>query len=313
MNELFLYGILNSVFILAVSPLFMGIIKKVKAAAGGRRGPPLMQQYYTLGKLFRKENLVSSDSSWITRATPYFNIAAIVTAALCVPLLFAPSDTTILGNFILLIYLLALAKFFMALSGLDAGSTFGGMGSSREMSISAVVEPVIIIIFLALAFVFKTFNMFDIFKESATRGIFSIEPGLILLALALFVMLIAETSRIPVDNPETHLELTMIHEGMLLENSGSNLALMEISHGVKQTIFMALLINIFLPFGFSLQFTLASIALAAVFFLAKGASLAVVVALFESSIAKSRLFRLPTLMMIPFFLSFLTIIIEVFS
>ena len=310
--EFILYLLINTAVVLAIAPLFISLIKKVKAWTQGRRGPPLFQTYFMLAKLVKKEVIYSPHSSWIMRVTPVVNIAAILVAALFVPLVFVPSPVGGIGNIILLLYLLALAKFFMALAGLDAGSSFGGMGSSREMSISAIIEPTTIIVFAALVFVFKTLNIFEMFTLSEAAGTLS-TPTLILIGISLFIILIVETSRIPVDNPETHLELTMIHEGMILEQSGSNLALMELSAAVKLTFLMALLINLIVPFGLATTLSAAGLLLALVLFLLKGSILAGVIGLFESSMAKMRFFRLPSLFAMAFFFSTLIIIIEVFS
>ncbi len=311
-----MYAAINIGLALIISPFFMGLIKKVKALCQRRKGPSLLQPYWNLLKLFKKEVIVSKDSSWITRTTPYINIAVMLVAVLFVPFVFVPDTTSatlsVFGNVILLLYLFALAKFFMALTGLDAGSTFGGMGSSREMAFSAILEPVTITVFLALAFIFKTANLFSIFKEISLTGLLSINPQLILLAASFFIILIGETSRIPVDNPETHLELTMIHEAMLLEQSGKNLALMELSNAIKQTILMAIFLNVFLPAGPATQLAPVLIIAAVAIFLVKGIVLSIFIGLFESYFAKLRLFRLPVFFVIPFFLAFLTIIVEVF-
>ena len=307
-----LYLILNTAAVLLVAPLFVSIIKKVKAWAQGRSGPSVFQTYFTLAKLLKKETVYSSHSSWVMRVTPYVSIAAVLVAALFVPLVFVPEPVGGIGNIILLLYLLALARFFMALSGLDAGSSFGGMGSSREMSISAIIEPTTIIVFAALVFVFKSLNVFDMFAASAAAGA-PATPTLILLGISLFIILVVETSRIPVDNPETHLELTMIHEGMILEQSGKNLALMELSAAVKLTLLMALLINLIVPFGLTTTLAFGAIAVAAVLFILKATVLAGIIGLFESSMAKMRFFRLPSLFAMAFFFSTLIIIIEVFA
>ncbi|WP_321507197.1 NADH-quinone oxidoreductase subunit H [uncultured Methanoregula sp.] len=313
MNGMFiLYLVLNTLVVVAVAPLFVSLVKKVKARTQGRSGPCVFQTYYTLAKLLKKEVIYSPNSSRIMRVTPVVNIAALLVAALFVPLVFVPEPVGGIGNIILFLYLLAFAKFFMALAGLDAGSSFGGMGSSREMSISAIIEPTTIIVFAALVFVFKSLNIFDMFSISAAAGTVN-TPVLILLGISLFIILIVETSRIPVDNPETHLELTMIHEGMLLDQSGRNLALMELSSAVKLTLLMALLINLIVPFGLMTTFTLAGLVMAAALFVVKGSILAGIIGLFESSMAKMRFFRLPSLFAMAFFFSTLIIIIEVFA
>ncbi len=310
--DFILYLAINTAFVLATAPLFISLIKKVKAWTQGRQGPSVFQTYYTIAKLFKKEVIYASCSTRIMRITPLVNIAAMLVAALFVPLVFVPEPLGGIGNIILFLYLLALAKFFMALAGLDAGSSFGGMGSSREMSISAIIEPTTIIVFAALAFVFKTLNIFDMFAISAASGTIT-TPVLILIGISLFIILIVETSRIPVDNPETHLELTMIHEGMILEQSGRNLALMELSAAIKLTLLMALLVNLILPFGLATTLGVTGLLVAAVLFVVKGAVLSGIIGLFESSMAKMRFFQLPSLFAMAFFFSTLIIIIEVFA
>ena len=307
-----LYLIINTIVVLATAPLFISLIKKVKARTQGRQGPSVFQTYYTIARLLKKEVIYASASSRIMRVTPLVNIAAMLVAALFVPLVFVPEPAGGIGNIILFLYLLALARFFMALAGLDAGSSFGGMGSSREMSISAIIEPTTIIVFAALAFVFKTLNIFEMFAHSAASGTIT-TPILILIGISLFIILIVETSRIPVDNPETHLELTMIHEGMILEQSGRNLALMELSAAVKLTLLMALLVNLIMPFGLATTLTLTGILIAAVLFVVKCSVLSGIIGLFESSMAKMRFFQLPSLFAMAFFFSTLIIIIEVFA
>ncbi len=309
---LLLYGILNVLFVLLVSPLFISLIKKVKAHAQGRKGPSLLQTYRNLAKLFKKETVYSQNSSWIMRATPLINIAALLVASLFVPMIIIPEPTDLVGNIILFLYLLALAKFFMALGGLDAGSTFGGMGSSREMAISALIEPVIMVVFAALAFAFHTVNIPDMFIGALNASVL-VDPVLILISISLFIIIIVESSRVPVDNPETHLELTMVHEAMILEQSGKNLAMMELSSAMKQLLLMGVLINVLIPWGLTADFSATSILISLGAFLVKAVVLAVIIGLFESSCAKSRFFRLPGLFVIALFLSIVTLIIEVFA
>lgn len=304
-----IYFFINTLFVLLVSPLFIGLIKKVKAYMQGRRGPRLLQIYFNLFKLFKKETVVSLNSSFITVISPYINIIFMLAASLCVPLVFIPEANFGFGNVILFLYLMVTAKFFMALGGLDAGSSFGGMGSSREMTISAIFEPVVIIVVSALAFVLNTFNIHQMFTATLGGSVLT-NATLILTAAALFIILITETSRIPVDNPETHLELTMVHEAMILESSGPNLALMELSHAVKQTLLMALLINILVPWGLAADLTPLSWLTGILAFLVKGSILAVIVGVFESITAKSRLFGLRTFFILAFALAFVTIVFE---
>ena len=311
-NDLIFTTIINVSLILIISPFYMGLVKKIKALCQGRKGPPLMQPYYNLAKLLKKERVYSKNSSAIMRVTPYINIAAIITAAFFVPVACLTNPTGGIGNIILFLYLLALAKFFMALAGLDAGSTFGGMSSSREMSISSIIEPITIVVFAAMVYTLHTLNFYDMFMQTAGMQPF-FQPALILISIPLFIVLIVETARVPVDNPETHLELTMVHEGMILEYSGRDLALMEFSNSIKQTLFMAVLINTILPLGLTNELTIPSILFAVSIFLLKGAILAIIVGIFESSTAKMRLFALPSLFAIAFFFSILTVCLEVFA
>jgi formate hydrogenlyase subunit 4 len=307
-----LYLVINTLVVVAIAPLFVSLIKKVKAWTQGRMGPSVFQTYFTLIKLLKKEVIYSPNSSRIMRATPLVTLAVTLVAALFVPLIFVPEPFGGIGNIILFLYLLALARFFMALAGLDAGSSFGGMGSSREMSIAAIIEPTTIIVFAALAFVFKTLNIFEMVSLTAANGSLA-TPTLILIGISLFIILIVETSRIPVDNPETHLELTMIHEGMVLEQSGRNLALMELAAAVKMTVLMGLLLNLMVPVFLTTSLAPAGLILGLIVFTVKGSILAGIIGIFESSMAKNRFFQLPSLFAMAFFFSTLIIIIEVFS
>ena len=313
MIEQLTYVALNTLVFLLVSPLFVSLVKKVKAWCQGRRGPPLLQGYYNLAKLLRKEVVYSSTSSWVMRFTPYLSMSVLAVASLAVPLVLVPGDLWGLGNVILLIYALALAKFFMALSGLDAGSTFGGMGASREMSLSAVFEPVVIMVFAALSYLLHTSDVPQMLGLGIGAPLILIHPTLILLLISLFIILIVETARVPVDNPETHLELTMIHEAMILEQSGRNLALMEYSYALKNTLFIALLVNLAFPWGLTTELSLVPICVGVALFLAKGVLASLLIGLVESSLAKYRLFRMPSMFTVVLFFSFLTIILEVFS
>lgn len=313
MNASFIiFALLNTGFVLLVSPLFMSLIKKVKAYAQGRKGPRLLQSYSDLHKLMQKEVVYSPNSSGIMRVTPYINLAVLLVATLFVPIVFIPEAPAGIGNIIVFLYLLAIERFFMALCGLDAGSTFGGMGSSRLMSLSAVIEPTMVIAFAALAYVLKTVNFHEMFAITAGSQIPG-SPTLILISISLFIIIIVETGRLPVDNPATHLELTMINEAMILEQSGRNLALIELTHAVKQIILMAVLINILAPWGLAVKLTFAGLVISCFYFLVKASLLAGLIGLFESSLAKMRLFRLPAFYMMAFFFSALTILMEAFK
>jgi formate hydrogenlyase subunit 4 len=306
------YIIVNTFFVLLVSPFLAGLVRKVKAVTQGRRGIPLLQNYFLLAKLLKKETLYAASASFVTRVTPLLSLTFIMVASLAVPLVFIPGPIAGLGNVILFLYLLVAAKFFMALAALDAGSTFGGMGSSREMAISAVIEPGVILVVGAAAFTLHTLDIPTMFTEAASLSPFG-NAALLLISISLFIVLVTETSRIPVDNPETHLELTMVHEAMLLEYTGPNLALMEASHAVKQTLLMGLVINLLFPLGIASMLTPAGLLVGAAAFFGKAVVLAVIIGVFESLTAKWRLFSLPKLFVLAYSLAFLTIVIELLA
>ncbi len=312
MNFIF-YALINIILVLLIAPFYMGLIKKVKALAQGRKGPGFFQQYYNLIKLLKKEVVYSTTSSFIMRLSPFLNVVILLVAVLLVPLIYAPVGGIEFASLILLLYILALAKIFMVLGGLDAGSTFGGMGSSREMTISSIIEPVIIIVFATLVFIFKTTNISSIFLAvSSNYAMLLGHPALILVAVSFFILYLAETSRVPVDNPETHLELTMVHEAMILEQAGPNLALMELAAAIKQLILIAIFVNIFLPFGVTTSLTAMALLAAFVAFFVKGSLFAILTGIVESSLVKLRLFKLPNLFFIGFILSFVAVLVEVF-
>ncbi len=310
--NMILYTVLNTAFIFLFAPLIVSLIKKVKAMCQGRRGTPLLQTYFQLFKLFKKEIIYSDNSSFIMRISPYLSIAFLLVASIFIPVVFIPAQESGFGNIILFLYLMVCARFIMALGGLDAGSAFGGMGSSREMTIASIIEPTTLMACAAMAFILKTTNITEMFGTVIDGSILQY-PTLFLVACSLFIILIVETARVPVDNPETHLELTMVHEAMILEQSGPKLALMELSYGIKQLILMALLINILFPWGMATDATVAGILISIASFIIKALILAVVMGVFESFFAKIRFFRLPDFFMIAFFLSFATIVFELLS
>lgn len=298
---------LQALLLLALAPLVTGMIRTFKARMQGRKGPSIFQPYRDLHKLFYKSSVVSKDSSWVSTITPYVCISAVTIAALLVPVICARAYGFI-GDLILLVYLLAVVKFFTALAALDAGSTFGGMGSSREMFISSIVEPTMLLSIFAMALVTGTTDLGGISRQVASTGLELVEPSLFLAAAAFFIATLAENSRVPVDNPATHLELTMIHEAMMLEYSGKRLALMEYSSMVKLLIFLTLLANVFFPWGIALTASPVELFVGLVAYLIKIVCLVLVIVLIESSMAKSRLFRLPNLLTVAFTLSLLAVV-----
>lgn len=291
---------------LAVAPGIVGLIRKVKARFQCRRGASLSQPYADLAKLFRKQPVVSSTASWIFTATPYIVFASTMAAGLLVPVFISQVPLNFAGNIIALVYLLALGLFFLILAGLDAGSTFGGMGGSRESIIASLTEPAMIMAIFAIALTTGSTNLSTIVHKTALLEGIATDPSPHLMALAaLFIVAIAETGRVPVDNPATHLELTMIHEAMVLEYSGRYLALIEWASGLKLLVFLTLIVNVFAPWGIATTFAPGALALGLAVYLGKVAGLAVVVGTMECMFAKMRLFRLTDLLGAAFILALL--------
>jgi formate hydrogenlyase subunit 4 len=301
-----LLALIQTAVLLALAPLLTGIIRKLKAWMQSRRGPPVYQPYLDLAKLMRKGSVVSEDASWLSTITPYVCLISLVIAALLVPA-FVTVSLGFLGDLIVLVYLFAMTRFFMALAALDAGSTFGGMGSSREMLVSSLIEPAILLSFFTVALLTGTTSLVSVTSAIATSGTSLIGPALLLAFAAFFIAILAENARLPVDNPSTHLELTMIHEAMLLEYSGKDLALMEYSSMVKLILFITIAWSAFLPWGVATELTAPALAMGVIVFFAKLLTLATIIALIESSMAKLRLFRLPNLLTGAFILAFLAV------
>ncbi len=296
------------IIILALAPLLSGIIKKVKAFLQMRRGAGIFQPYYDIAKLLRKDSVVSENVSWIFHAAPIISFVAVLTAGLIIPIYISNMPFSFAGDLIAVVYLFALARFFIALASLDAGSSFGGMGGSREMFVASMVEPAMMLSIFAIALNVGTTNLSVISGAVSSMGIDAISPYHLLAFVALFIIAIAETGRIPVDNPATHLELTMIHEAMILEYSGKQLAIVELGTMMKQLLVFSLLANIFFPWGIASELSAAGIALSLIVFIIKVVVIGVLIAMVETSTAKWRLFRLPNLLSISLMLSFLALI-----
>ncbi|MBI4902225.1 MAG: NADH-quinone oxidoreductase subunit H [Acidobacteria bacterium] len=294
--------------LLFLPPLVGGFIKTAKARLQTRRGPGLLQPYRDLAKLARKSMVIPNTASWIFHITPHVLFTSTLLAGLMIPTLSTRPPLAIVGGVLAVVYLLALGRFFLALGGLDTGSSFGGLGSSREMTISAIAEPALMLAVFTVAITTGSTNLGSMADQALGQSWRFLSPSQILAFAALLIVLIAETGRIPVDNPATHLELTMIHEAMILEYSGPWLALIEWSASIKQFILMSLLINVFFPFGLAADWSLPALAVSLVWLLLKLLLLAVVVILVETSNAKLRLFRVPELLAVAFVLSALALI-----
>ena len=239
--------LVQAVVILAVPPVMLGIIAKTKAVFAGRRGPPVLQPYYDLAKLFRKGSVFSRTTTWVFRAGPVIGVVAPVIAAALVPLGDGPAIVWFRGDFLVLAYLLGLARFFTMAAALDTGSAFEGMGAAREATFACLAEPAFILGLLALARATEQFSLSGLFGSAVAETWYQHGPSFVLVAAGMFVVLLAENCRIPVDDPNTHLELTMIHEVMVLDHGGPALGLILYGAAVKLFVFSAMLIRLVLP------------------------------------------------------------------
>jgi formate hydrogenlyase subunit 4 len=299
--------------VLLLAPLFTGFVRKVKARLLRRQGPPLIQLYRDLIRLMRKEVVLAESASWLFRVIPYLVFAATWVAASLVPtfrtgLLFSWS-----ADLIAVIALVGSSRFFLALAGLDVGTAFGGIGSSREMMIASLAEPAMIVIVFTLALIAGSTQLSTIaaFMTSSAVGL---RVSLALALFALIMVAVAENGRIPIDNPATHLELTMVHEAMVLEYSGRHLALIELAAALKLILYVSLIVCLFAPWGIEAAGAgLPALMLGALFYIGKLAIGGFLLALFETSIAKMRVFRVPEFLGVALMLGLLATLLRFVS
>lgn len=312
LKTVFLTGF-QIVIVLLLSPLINTFIKKLKALFQGRQGPPIMQGYYDLLKYFHKETVVSNKVSRIFIFSPYLIFSATLFAALLVPTFVTIPKLYILGGIILLIYLFGLCRFFMATSAMEPGSGFCGMASSREMMLGMLTEPVVLLSLFVLAIMAGSMNIPEIIIKFSTDKAALFSPAFTLAILALLVASVAEMGRIPFDNPETHYELTMIHEGMLLEYSGKLLALMFWSSWMKQLLILSMLANLMFPLGYSVDLNLSNCFFQIIIYLIKLLSVCFIIAVIETMLAKVRLFRVKEILVTSFVMSIIALVFSVQS
>lgn len=279
--------------LIIITPFFMGILKKFKAILRGYKGCSIFQVYYDYQRLFSKSRIRSNYSSFITEIGPILSLAAAITAAFIIPVIFTNGQIS-LGNIFIVIFIISIVKFLNTLIGLDCASTFGGMGSSRELFLSMLAEPIMFITIMFLYFENKSFNVFTI--SFTNSDIVSYGIGHILAALSFFILILTENARLPIDNPETHLELTMIHEAMILDLSGTDLAFVELASQIKFIVFLTIFINLFIPIEIATTIGVITILKAILFYFIKVLAILFIVAIIETSMAKSRLFRVPELL-----------------
>ena len=288
-----IFQLTQMTIVIAVAPLLTGLIRATKSRLMRRQGPPLIQPYRDLIRLARKEAVVAETASWLFRFVPYLVFGATWVAAALVPtfatgLLFSWS-----ADLIAIIALLGAARFFLALAGLDVGTSFGGLGSSREALFGALAEPAMIVIVFTLALVAGSTQLSTVSAYMASSYV-GLRVSLGMALVALFIVAIAENGRIPVDNPATHLELTMVHEAMILEYSGRHLAVIELAAMLKLVLYISLIACVFAPWGLAIaDASVMDRVLGAIAYLAKLAVAGIALGVFETSIAKMRVFRVP--------------------
>jgi len=293
-----LLSVVQAVGVVLLAPLVAGIIKTAKARLQNRRGPGIFQVYFDFKKLLFKDSVISVTVSWIFTIAPYIYFAGAVAAAALVPIITTASSGVF--DVFTLIYLLALGRFFLVLASLDGGSAFGGMGGAREMFIAILVEPALLLSILTVALKAQTTNLGLMAMHAANS---SLSLAYVFAASAFFMVLIAETGRVPVDNPDTHLELTMIHEGMTLEYSGRKLALIFWASAVRQLIMILLFVLLFIPdnlFGSAIFIGI----------ILKVLLVAIFIAIAETSTNKLRLFKVPNFLAVSCLLSLLALVAQ---
>ena len=302
--SLWLWNLAEALLMVGLAPLATSMVKIFKARLQNRRGPPLRQCYRDLAKLFAKQPVLAEQASWLFRTAPYVIFAATALAAAIVPVILIATPLTAAADVIALVALLALARFFTALAATDVGTAFGGMGASREMTFAALTEPAMLMSIFVLSIAAHSTNMAAMIDTVLSSGM-GLHPSLAFALAALVMVTIAETGRIPVDNPATHLELTMIHEAMVLEYSGRYLALIEWANQIKLLLFATLLLNLFFPWGMALHTDAVSMLIALGAWLGKLLALFVLLAAFETWMAKMRIFRVPEYLGLAFLLAIL--------
>lgn len=300
--------LLQFFILVAAAPLLRGIIARLKAVLQRRHGASVWRPYADLWKLFRKEDMAPPTASWLFHAAPRFTFALTLTAATFTPLLSTSGLLSFTGDFILMVSLLAFARFMLMLGAFDGGSSFGGMGASREAMVSALAEAPLLLSVMAVAILAQSGTVGGIAGWTATQNFFDISAVHVLAFCALVFVVVAETGRVPVDNPATHLELTMLHEAMILEYSGPSLAMIEWASAIKLNLLVALLIALFAPWGIAAGLSATGIMIAAATSLLKFLIAAAAIALLESTVAKLRMYVVPEFLGIALALSILAVV-----
>jgi formate hydrogenlyase subunit 4 len=290
--------------ILVLSPLFPGIINRVKAFFAGRKGPPLFQLYLDLFKLFSKDAVYSKTTTWIFRLGPIIALSSLIMALSLLPLAGEKAFFSFYGDLILFAYFLALARFFTVIAALDTGSSFEGMGASREVQFAVFSESSIFLVFIVLINETKSFSLSTIYTDFASTTLSHVDPSIILVGAALLIVFLVENCRIPVDDPNTHLELTMIHEVMVLDHGSVDLAYIFYGASLKLAILGALLVGLFVHYPFKWLFSNEI-----VFFFGM-LVLAILIGIIESIIARLRLLKVIDLLFVAMAFSIFAFILQ---
>ena len=299
-----IFALLQTLCVVLFAPFMAGWVKWLKCKLQNRQGPPPWQPYRDLLRLTRKQVVLAETASPIFRVAPYIVFSVTVVAASIVPIFSVQIPTAALADVIVLVGFLALTRFFLSLAGMDVGTAFGGMGSSREVTISSLAEPALLMAFFTLAMNASSTNLSTVISHLA-QSQFILYPSLIFSSMGFILVALAETGRIPIDNPATHLELTMIHEAMILEYSGRHLALMEWAAMLKLTLYAVLIANFIVPWGVAMTLEPKAIAFGVYSITCKLLVLGYFLAIAETAQAKMRLFRAPHFLGLAFILSLL--------
>jgi formate hydrogenlyase subunit 4 len=297
-----LASIIHVVLALSLSPLLIGVINRVKAKFAGRRGRPLLQLYYDLWKLLHKGAVYSTTTTWVFRTGPLVGISAVLVAISLVPLGRVPALAAFDGDIILLAYVLGLMRFMTVLAALDTGSAFEGMGAGREVQFSLLAEPALLLGVGALSISTGDWSLSGIYGSLFSDGLAAVAPTAVMVAASLLIILLAENSRIPVDDPNTHLELTMIHEVMVLDHGGVDLAFIQYAAALKLWVFCALFVGVALPLQMHWPLVDLAFGMAGVFIVA------MVIGVIESTMARLRLLRVPQMLVVSAVLAMIAVL-----
>jgi len=299
--------VLQLLIVVGLSPLLTGLMRQIRARLEGRAGPGIGQPWRDLRKLMRKQRTSPRGTSEVFRVAPLLLVATCLVVAAVAPFVTTASALDPVADLFAVVALLTLGTVALALAGLDTGTAFGGMGASRETTIIALVEPTMLVAIFALSVPVGSTNLAAIVTSGLDDPAQVFSPVSLLAAVALIVVIIAETGRLPVDNPSTHLELTMVHEAMVLEYSGPDLAMVELASAMRLTVFLGLLANLFVPWGIATSGSVPVIAIGVLAFVVKVAVLGAALAVGEVFLAKLRLFRVPELLAGSFVLGLLAV------